>query len=222
MVTAGERNPSLAAQSSHKGFVQREMEPEEPCLTFFNRAPEATQPQSHHLHPIQPAQRIGAETRALEGAGQSSVRTCGVGGIVVVSCGICRLQNPLPRCFLNSASTLANASPHHSSWWCGPPLPPAQPQTLSGFWGSRIHSVSSMHGSDGHSDQQPENVIRPCKNSVPFFLEGVSHLSGCVGWLGRLHEEWGGRPMKTPAPDPHYKNVPSFRQASEELTLLMS
>ena len=115
MVTAGERNPSLAAQSSHKGFVQREMEPEEPCLTFFNRAPEATQPQSHHLHPIQPAQRIGAETRALEGAGQSSVRTCGVGGIVVVSCGICRLQNPLPRCFLNSASTLANASPHHNS-----------------------------------------------------------------------------------------------------------
>lgn len=64
----------------HKGFVQRETEPKEPYLTFFNRAPEATQPDSYHLHPIQPAQRIGAETRTLEGVGQSSVRTCRVGG----------------------------------------------------------------------------------------------------------------------------------------------
>lgn len=97
----------------HKGFVHRETEPEELCLTFFNRAPEATQPHSHHLYPIQPAQRIGAETRTLEGAGQSSVRTCRVGGY---RHGL--LWN------LQSAESAASLFPElcfHISWCFSPP-----------------------------------------------------------------------------------------------------
>ena len=132
-VTAGERNPSLEAQSSTRGLSRERRSQRNPASLFPTepRRPDRLTPTTST--PTQPAQRTGAETWTLEGAGQSSVRTCGVGGIVVESaiCRICCLS------FLNSASTLADASPYHTSWLCGPPLPPAQPQTIR-FLGQQI------------------------------------------------------------------------------------
>lgn len=112
VVTAGERNPSLAAQSSTRGLSRERQSQRNPASLFpaESQKPHSLTPTTST--PTQPAQRIGAETRTLEGAGQSSVRTCGMGGY---HCGICNLQNLLPHSFLNSASTLADASPHHTS-----------------------------------------------------------------------------------------------------------
>lgn len=94
MVPAGERNSSLAAQSSTRGLSRERQSQRNPASLFPTepQRPDSLTPTTST--PTQPAQRTGAEMRTLEGAGQSSVRTCGVGGY---RRRICNLQNLLPQ-----------------------------------------------------------------------------------------------------------------------------
>lgn len=94
----------------HKGFVQRETEPKEPCLTFSSRAPEATQPHSHHFHPDTACTKNRGRDSDLGGGRAEFCKNLWDGGI--------SLWN------LQSAESAASQFPElcfHISWCFSPP-----------------------------------------------------------------------------------------------------
>lgn len=125
---------------------------------FFQQSPRSHTASLLPPPPNTASTAIGAETRTLGGRAEFC-KNLGWGYHCDL-CGICRLQNLLPCCFLNSASILANASPPHLLMMWFPTS--SSPATVSYLVsGCRTHSVHSIHDSDGHSDQQLENSLSP-------------------------------------------------------------